>query len=291
MTRRTIPLTLVLGLSLALPTLGLASSPLPDSGSAPEPDFEPTAWLRGPFGAVPGGTVEEPATAAPDERPLDTWMRGASLGLSTDPPLETLVGWTVTARLLDTGTGPQTEVVLARDARWLEAPDQPGRHLVRAVLEAEGARRSEHAWLLHVPDREGSWETLLEMPMLDAELHADGRSVAGVRGHGCYADMCQEVGLRPPTETLEPIVVSVGQPLSLELADGSALVGWKGRIEPQPGTASETRLAEATFDEPMAGPVLTGLEPDAAGAWLVEVRADFDRERGWQWYLYRVVAE
>ena len=85
--------------------------------------------------------------------------------------------------------------------------------------------------------------------------------------------------------------MAVGEPLRLVLDDGSAIVHWEGRLEPQPGTSAETRLAQATFDEPVAGPTLTGLEPDQPGDWLLELRADYDRERGWQWYLFRLIAE
>ena len=85
--------------------------------------------------------------------------------------------------------------------------------------------------------------------------------------------------------------MGVGEALELHLSDGSALVHWEGRLEPHDGTLAETRLAQATFDEPVAGPALHGLEPDTAGEWLLEVRADYDRERGWQWFLFRLVAE
>lgn len=253
------------------------------------PAAAPVAWLSGPFGAVLGGPPDAPATAAPDARALDTWMRAASLELVTEPPLETLSS-SVTAERID-GVGDGIELVLAQDSRWFEAPDTAGRYVVTAALESEATGRSEHAWLLDVPDREGSWETLLGMPMLGAELQAGEASVSSEPGHGCYVGMCQEVGLRPPSATLEPLTVTIGQPMALHLSDGSALLHWEGRLEPQEGTHSETRQAEASFEAPVAGPVLAGLEPDTAGEWLLEVRADYDRDRGWQWFLFRVIAE
>ena len=284
--RPTIP-GVVMVLALALPGAAVATDAPPALDEPSAPTSETVAWLRGPFGAVVGGSPDAPATAAPDARALDAWMRKASLELATDPPLETLSS-TVTAALI---AGDGAAVVLAQDSRWLESPDVAGRYVVTAVLESDAAGRSAHAWLIDVPDREGSWDTLLEMPMLGATLRAGDMAVSSEPGHGCYVGMCQEVGRRPPAETLEPLTVSLGQPLELHLGDGSALIHWEGRLEPQDGTISETRLAEASFEVPVAGPVLTGLEPDVAGEWLLEVRADYDRERGWQWFLFRVVAE
>jgi hypothetical protein len=243
------------------------------------------AWLVGPFGTVAGGHGQ-PATAAPDGRPLDTWMRAAQLELAVDPDPVSPAAVRVEATASD---GSVTELPL-RDGRWLLAPDTPGRYVITAIVGA-GSGASRHAWLVDVPDREGSWETLLELPAPEATLRGGGATVAGERGHGCYAMLCQEVGHRPPAHTLEPLRVGVGEALELELSDGSALVHWEGELEPQPGTSSETRLARATYETPVAAPVLAGLEPDAPGEWLLELRADYDRERGWQWFLFRVVAE
>jgi hypothetical protein len=103
--------------------------------------------------------------------------------------------------------------------------------------------------------------------------------------------VCQEVGYRPPPAALEPLTLVAGEPLHLELDDGSAIVHWEGRLEPQPGTSAEARVARAILDGPVAGPTLTGLEPDRPGEWLLEVRADYDRDRGWQWYLFRLISE
>jgi len=260
---------------------------------AAEPTSEPAtpttvAWLSGPFGAVPGGPVGDPATAEPDGRALDTWMRQASLELASDPPLDAWSRWEVVARAVD---GVGAEQVLSHGERWFMAPDEAGRYVLTATLENESGTRSEQAWLVEVPDREGSWETLLEMPMLSAELRASGGVVSSEPGHGCYVGMCQEVGLRPPAATLEALSIAVGEAPELHLGDGSALLRWQGRLEPLAGTTAETRLAQATFDRPVAGPVLTGLEPTTAGEWLLEVRTDYDRKRGWQWFLFRLRAE
>ena len=278
MTRLADALALPLVLALALPTVAAAS----------DRAQEVVVWLKGPFGAVVGTDIEEPATAAPDARALDTWMRRATLELAVDPPLEQ--GATVSLRSIALDGGQVVELPLDDD-RWVTAPDRPGLHTVVATVRQDGREPSEHAWLLEVPDRPGSWETLLEMPPLEASLSTANGSVVGVRGHGCYVDSCQEVGYRPPAASLAPLAVSVGEPLTLGLADGSALVHWEGRLEPQTGTRSETRLAEADFDGPVIGPTLVGLEPDQPGEWLLELRVDYDRERGWQWYLFRLIAD
>lgn len=280
MTRRRDALALSLGLALAVPALTGAASP------SPEPEL--VVWLRGPFGTVAGTDPGDPANAAPDGGPLGTWMREATLELSAQPPLAATDF--VTLRATASEDGSTIELPL-EDGRWITGPDRPGEHTLVATIMDDGGVASEHAWSLDVPDRPGSWEALLEMPAIEASLSGSSGSVVGVRGHGCHVDTCQEAGYRPPASSLEPLTVTVGEPLTLELADGSALVGWEGRTEPQPGTRAETRLATDHFDGPVVGPTLTGLEPDRPGEWLLELRADYDRERGWQWYLFRLIAE
>ena len=266
-----------LTLALALPSAAVATDQ-PDPG---------TALLSGTFGKVIGTDPASPATAAPDERPLATWMRSETLELALDPPLDDETSVSIVATAVD--GGERVELSL-EDGRWVIGPDAPGLHTVVATVARGTTEPREHAWLLDVGDRPGSWETMLEMPAIEASLTASSGSVPGERGHGCLADFCQEVGYRPAAGSLEPLTVVVGEPLRLDLDDGSAIVHWEGRIEPLSQTGSETRLAEATFDRPVAGPVLAGLEPDRAGEWLLEVRADYDRGRGWQWYLFRLNA-
>ncbi len=270
-------------LAVAL-VLGLV---VPSSAAASEPPTLDQAWLSGSFGSVLGTAPDQPARAAPDDRPLQTWMRQETLELVLEPALGEADAVTLTAT---DEAGHSVELHLA-DGRWVTGPSEHGRQTVVATVARPGAEPTEHAWLLDVADRPGSWETLLQRPPLEALLVAEAGGVLGARGHGCLSGFCQEAGHRPPAETLEPLAVTVGQPLRLELADGSAVVGWQGRAEPAPATGSEARRAEVAFDEPVAGPPLTGLEPDAPGEWLLEVRADYDRERGWQWYLFRLIAE
>ena len=275
--RRLVAASAALSLTLALPAVAIAS----DSPG------EEQAMLSGTFGNVIGTDPTSPATAAPDDRPLPTWMRSETLELALDPPIDDETSVSIIATTVETGESVELPI---EEGRWVTGPDAPGLHTVVATVVREEADPRKHAWLLDVGDRRGSWETMLAMPAIEADLVAASGSIAGERGHGCLAAFCQEVGYRPPTESLPPLTVAVGEPLSLELEDGSAMVHWEGRAEPQ-GASSETRFAEATFEEPVAGPQLSGLEPDAAGEWLLEVRADYDRERGWQWYLYRLIAE
>lgn len=260
---------------------------LPSAAVASEPPGEDTAVLAGTFGKVMGTDPTSPATAAPDDRPLATWMRSEPLELVLDPAIDDLTSVSIVATPID--GGESVELALDEE-RWLTGPDAPGVHTVVATVARDEGMPRGYAWLLDVGDRPASWESRLEMPPIEGSLEASSGSVVGDRGHGCLIDFCQEVGLRPPAESLEPLAVTVGEPLTLRLDDGSAIVHWEGRLEPH-AAVSETRLAEATFDVPVAGPVLAGLEPDAAGEWLLEVRADYDRERGWQWYLFRLIAE
>jgi len=263
--------------ALALPTLVVAT----------DPPGEETVWLSGTFGKVVGTDPTSPATAAPDDRPLATWMRAEPLELVIDPRVDDETAVAISATTAD---GDESIELSIDEDRWVTGPDAPGLHTVVATVVRGAAEPRQYAWLLDVGDRPGSWETMLEMPAIQADLVAASGSVAGERGHGCLADFCQEVGYRPPAETLQPLTVAVGEPLTLELDDGSAIVHWEGRVEPYEAD-SETRFAGATFDGPVAEPVLSGLEPDVAGEWLLQVRADYDRERGWQWYLFRLNAE
>ncbi len=279
--RRPGTLALALVLLVGLPALAGAAA------GAEEPD-RVSVSLRGAFGTVVGQDPDTPAVAAPDGRGLDTWAREAVLELAVDPPLEPPATVTVVATPRD---GGEAVVLPLKDGRWLTAPGQAGEHVVVATIEQVGHDASRHAWLLAVPDRPGDFETWLHFPPIEARARSSAGSVRGDRGHGCLVDLCQEVGPRPPAKVLEPLTVPVGETLTLELDDGSAMVHWQGRLEPQPGTASETRVARATFDEPVAEPALTGLEPDSTGEWLLELRVDYDRERGWQWYLFRLVAQ
>lgn len=261
---------------------------LPTATLATDQQGYEQALLSGTFGTVAGADPANPATAAPDGRPLAAWMRSETLELALDPPLDDETSVSITATALEDGESIELSL---EDGRWLTGPDAPGLHTIVATVARGSTDAREHAWLLDVGDRPGSWETMLEMPAIEGRLVASSGSVLGERGHGCLTDFCQEVGYRPPADSLAPLPVSVDEPLRLELSDGSAIVHWEGRVEPLPETASETRIAEATFDEPVAGPALSGLEPDLAGEWLLEVRADYDRERGWQWYLFRLTAE
>lgn len=294
MTRQRIPALIALWLTLLLPAAVVASEPTPaPSPAAPEAATgdgdDLSAWLRGPFGTVLGGSPDDPATAPPDSRPLDTWMRGAWLELAVPFPLDELVSATVVTRPLAGGGG---EAVLSRGAPQFAGPEEVGQHIITATLESDEHGLSEHAWLVLVPDRQNNPEALWEMPAVDASLQAAAGSVEGVRGHGCYVQGCQEVGYRPPARSLEALTVAVGETPRLLLGDGSALRDWQGTLEAQPDTISEDVRAGATFEDgPQAAPLLTGLEPPAAGEWLLELRVDFDRSRGWQWYLFRLAAE
>lgn len=280
MSRRVLLLA-TLALAATLSTAGQVGAA--DASPGPSP---PHVWLKGAFGRVLGGAVDDPATAAPDGRPLDAWMRRAPLELTTEAAAQASVT-AVLARSLDAGE----EELLAQGADTFSGPDSPGIHLIVATLEVPGGGTTEHAWLVDVPDRSGGPELLWEIPGPRAIIGPVGDDVLGVPGHGCYAYLCVEAGLRPPAESLEPVRVAVGEAPALRIDDGSALVHWQGRLEPISGPGAQTLEAEATFEEPTGTPTLVGLEPPSAGQWLLEVRVDYDRDRGWQWFLFRLLAE
>jgi len=70
------------------------------------------------------------------------------------------------------------------------------------------------------------------------------------------------------------------------------MAGWTGTLTPLGGTRAGRIAAAGVFSEtPQAVAMLAGLETTAPGEWLLELRADYDRERGWQWFAYRLLAE
>jgi hypothetical protein len=145
---------------------------------------------------------------------------------------------------------------------------------------------------VQVPDRAGSDETLFDIPGPRAKLSSTAGGVEGEPGHGCYLYMCMDVGYRPPVKTLKALPMTVGETPLLSLDDGSAMVAWKGTLEPLGDTRSERISARADMgDAAQAALALSGLEPTVAGEWLLELLVEFDRDRGWQWYLYRIATE
>jgi hypothetical protein len=286
--------------------LGLTVMPLSNPATAAEPSPSPSGgpriWLSGAFGRVPGGDTGSPASAPPGHTPLDTWIRGAPLDLQVDVVPEDLLAVEVVSRRLD-GAGEER---LSSEATRFAGPDAPGLTVLVATVTTVPYGRSQHAWLLAVPDRAGGEEALLGVPAPVATLTSTSASVAGEPGNGCYIYLCVDVGYQPPAASLEALPAAVGETLSLALDDRSAMIGWTGTITPLTGTStpltaggSETRMAGAETRIAEAGPgltpspvvELTGLEPTAVGQWLLQVRADLDRERGWQWFVYRVVVE
>ncbi len=163
---------------------------------------------------------------------------------------------------------------------------------VTASLVTEPYGSSEHAWLLLVPEREGGPEALLEMPGPTAVLSSGSVTIGGEPGNGCFLYLCVDVGYRPPPSALEPVGLAIGETPALSLDDGSAMTGWTGRLTPLDAATGGERTAEADYaTDPQPTAELRGLEPGDAGDWLLEIRIDLDRERGWQWFLFRLRAE
>lgn len=258
---------------------------------APAPSWAPTArpqvWLSGAFGRVAGADPAMPASAAPEGQPLDTWIRKAPLSLRVDVPFEDLLAIEVVSRPLE---GDDVEERLSSGATSFAGPDTAGLSVLTATITTEPHGSSQHAWLLAVPDRTGGEKALLDIPGPGALLSSSAGNRSGEPGNGCYLYLCVDVGYQPPAASLQALQVDLGETLSLRLTDGSAMSGWAGSLTPISGTEAEALEAEGRH-EPAAVVRLVGLEPGVAGEWLLQVRADLDRERGWQWFLYRLVVE
>jgi hypothetical protein len=238
---------------------------------------------------VPGGDPATPASAAPGGAPLDTWIREAPLTLDVGVPFEDLLELTVTSRPFD-GDGPEER--LSGGATTFPGPSAPGMATLTASLVTEPYGSSQHAWLLLVPEREGGPEALLDLPGPTAMLTSGSGAIPGEPGNGCFLYLCVDVGYRPPPDALEPLRLGVGETPSLNLDDGSALTKWTGKLTSLDAAHGSERTAGADYaTDPQPNAELRGLEPDGAGDWLLEVRIDLDRERGWQWFLYRLQAE
>lgn len=284
-----------------VPATQAPGPPLPTPGDQPAVTIEPAAqpspmtaeepleiWLRGPFGRVPGGTLEQPAAAAPQGLPLDAFVRRAPLILEVDTAAP-MVKLEVVARPLEVAV---PEEILSTAATEFEGPDRPGQSLLVATLTGTSEQTSQFAWLIDVPDREPPQDGLYDIPAPEVVLESDDGQVAGLAGSGCYAYLCVDVGTMPPQRMLGRLPVAVGEVLTVHLSDGSAIADWKGSLSPLGRTAGRpleaigvlTDTAEAEVD-------LAGLEPPTAGQWLLELEVVFDRERGWLRTAYRLIAD
>jgi len=270
-------------------------------GAQPAPPTEPTltadgasvaetpeVWLGGPFGRVPGGSVDDPATTAPLGRPLDTFVRRAPLRLELDTssPIE---GLAVVARPVD-GLAP--EEVLSDGALEFEGPDRPGSSLLVVTVRMGPGAVGQYAWLLDVPDREPPADGLYDIPAPEIIVGSGAGTMVGLTGSGCYAYLCVDSGGLPPSRTLDPLKTGVGEVLSLRLSDSSAIVAWEGELSPLGQTQGRSRQASAALTDRAEEVVsLIGLEPPAAGEWLLTLKVVFDRERGWLWTVYRLAVD
>jgi len=252
-----------------------------------EPDAPFDVWLRGPFGRVLGGPVDEPATAPPFGLPLDAFVRRAPLVIAADGAA---TAWQLSVVARSIANPAMSEVLSTYEVEF-EGPDVPGPSLIVATLNVAG-EASEHAWLVDVPDREPPVDGVYDVPAPDVIVESAAGSVAGVLGDGCYAYLCVESGPEPPRSTLEPLSMSVGEVPTVRLSDDSAITAWEGRLSPVGRTSGQARRASGALpDTTEAVVALAGLEPPAAGAWSLELEVTLDRERGWLRSTYRLVAD
>ncbi len=233
------------------------------------------AWLEAAW------TIQPPH--APGEQPLGTVVRGAPLVLEMESGAA-ITALVVTA--LPRGA-PGAGEPLSDGNLAFEGPDGVGSHLIVADVTIGQGVGSEHAWLVDVPDRPAPPDGLYDIPAPDIVVGSSAGSAVGRTGSGCYAYLCVDVGHPPPAETLPVLVAKVGELLTAQAADGSAIVAWDGRLTPLDGPALDTARAEAALTEPLAGVVsLTGLEPPMPGRWRLDLEVEFDRERGWMRTFY-----
>jgi hypothetical protein len=272
-------------LALAAPSAAGAAQPVATPAAGPLPG--PEVWLKGAFGRVLGADAATPAAVLPSGAPLDTYVRRAPLTLEADVPFEELRDVAVVSQLLPQGS----EVPLSDGASLFEGPDAVGTLIITATISTAGHGISEHAWLIAVPDRAWADDVLFGITPPEIRLVSDTDDIVGMAGNGCYAYLCSDTGGVPLPATLPSLSAGIGETLSVRTADGSALTGWTGRLR---------RLHDGTNAIEAAGVLghgvgptvsLSGLEAPAAGIWLLELRVDFDRERGWQWHAYHLIAE
>jgi hypothetical protein len=240
-------------------------------------------WLRGPFGRVAGGTLDDPGTAPPGDQPLDTVVRHAPLGLGTGASTD-VSALVVAARSLDAAGAVEP---LSDGALVFEGPDGVGQHLIVADVTSMSGVASQYAWLVDVPDQQPPAGGLYDIPAPDIVLIASGGSTSGRTGSGCYAYLCVDVGHPPPAETLPVLTAKVGELITAQAADGSALTAWSGRLSSLDDPARDDTRAKAVLAGPLENVVsLSGLEAPAAGRWLLDLEVEFDRERGWMRTFY-----
>ncbi len=263
------------------PSSPVAAAPT-ESASAPIA-AGPLVWLRGPFGRVAGGTLDDPGTAPPGDQPLDTVVRHAPLVLETVASTD-VSALVVAARSLDAAGAVEP---LSDGALVFEGPDGVGQHLIVADVTSMSGVASQYAWLVDVPDQQPPAGGLYDIPAPEIVLIASGGSTSGRTGSGCYAYLCVDVGHPPPAETLPVLTAKVGELFTAQAADGSALTAWAGRLSSLDDPSQDDTRAKAVLAGPLENVVsLSGLEPPAAGEWLLDLEVEFDRERGWMRTFY-----
>ena len=276
-------------LPVLLLTLMASSAGANAAEPADEPSDGPAVWLKGAFGRVLGGDPARPAAAPPAGKPLDTFIRRAPLMLKVEMSPQDLLELTVVSRPSAPGGD---EELLSDGATEFKGPDAAGNSVITATVTSAAHGRTEHAWLVDVPDREGEEEALFDITAPGVLVVSDAGAVAGSPGNGCYAYLCVDIGGPPPPATLDPLRVGIGETLAVRTDDGSALAGWTGTLTPLgDGDGAAIEAVGALTDTAESMLTLPGLEPPSAGAWLLELRVDFDRERGWQWHAYRLIVE
>jgi hypothetical protein len=274
-------------LALALLVSGGVASAAAAAIDEPAIASGPQVWLRGAFGRVASGPVQHPAGAHPDDAALDTYLRQAPLVLDVAVPFEDLLAVSAVSRPPGDSA---TEERLSSGTTVFDGPDRVGEagHTPPHTTTRNG--ETEHAWRISVPDRRGEPDSLFDITPPAVYVVSDDGEVSGVHGNGCYAYLCSETGGLGPPSALDALRVGVGETLAVRTEDGSGLAGWTGRLTPLGSTSGAPFEATGVLSDTAESMLsLVGLEA-AAGQWLLELRVDFDRERGQLWHAYRLIA-
>lgn len=295
MTRSRMRIVLAAGALLLLSAGAATASGTPPAdpaavhdGVTVAPASAPMMWLSGPFGRVRGGGPEAPAATPPDGSPLDAWLRAAPLRLDLAADATDDTSLEVISRPLDEAAAVET---LSTGARAFGGPSTPGTYVIVATVRTADRGSGQAAWLVDVPDRWGDEAALLEIPAPVAVLSSGAATVSGEAGDGCHLYLCVTTGYLPPATTLPTLEIGVGEPPRVALSDGSTFVAWRGLLRSlaDPGSAA-TRVDGGDGQTTVTSAELDGLAPPHAGEWLLQVRVEYDRERGWQWFSVRLQA-
>lgn len=270
--RAAVCIALMAGLAVLAATPGSAAEPSPGARHV-------TLVADGPFGRVEGRatTIDGPPPDTDGLPVLDAWARGTTMMVR--PTDGSLAPWHAIA-LAAPGFDPATSVELGSgDGDATLELTASGLFLIRVdgtIRPDGGAVEGSWWWQVAVPDRdlpnEGSGP-----PPPAIRLASGAEDEALEQGSGCFLGTCGDIGRVSPPDQLPTVRTIPGAPLSVSLADASAMTRWwvsaspvgdDGTADILLGQADDTSTTRAWVVAP--GP----------GEWVISVSVGLDRERG-----------